>query len=91
MSSISTGRTALRSAQRVVVKIGTNALTNATGRFNRQHFDALGQDLLWAAQGRELLVVSSGAIALGSSGWACPRALVTSQASRRARRWGRAG
>ncbi|QDE88629.1 glutamate 5-kinase [Myxococcus xanthus] len=65
MSSISTGRTALRSARRVVVKIGTNALTNATGRFNRQHFDALGQDLLWAAQGRELLVVSSGAIALG--------------------------
>ncbi|ABF87554.1 glutamate 5-kinase [Myxococcus xanthus DK 1622] len=65
MSSISTGRTALRSARRVVVKIGTNALTNATGRFNRQHFDALGQDLLWAAQGRELVVVSSGAIALG--------------------------
>ncbi|NOK05680.1 MULTISPECIES: glutamate 5-kinase [unclassified Myxococcus] len=65
MSSIATGRTALRSARRVVVKIGTNALTNVTGRFNRQHFDALGQDLLWAAQGRELVVVSSGAIALG--------------------------
>lgn len=65
MSLIFTGRTALRSARRVVVKIGTNALTNATGRFNRQHFDALGQDLLWAAQGRELVVVSSGAIALG--------------------------
>ncbi len=65
MSSISTGRTALRTARRVVVKIGTNALTNATGRFNRTHFDALGQDLLWAAQDRELVVVSSGAIALG--------------------------
>ncbi len=49
----------------MVVKIGTNALTNATGRFNRHHFDALGRDLLWAAQGRELVVVSSGAIALG--------------------------
>ncbi len=65
MSSNSTGRTALRAARRVVVKIGTNALTNATGRFNHTHFDALGQDLLWAAQGRELVVVSSGAIALG--------------------------
>ncbi|WP_164007571.1 glutamate 5-kinase [Pyxidicoccus trucidator] len=65
MSSIPAGRTALRAARRVVVKIGTNALTNATGRFNRPHFDALGRDLLWAAQGRELVVVSSGAIALG--------------------------
>ncbi|NNC21474.1 glutamate 5-kinase [Corallococcus exiguus] len=58
-------RNALRGARRVVVKIGTNALTSATGRFNRAHFDALGQDLLWAAGGRELVVVSSGAIALG--------------------------
>jgi glutamate 5-kinase len=49
----------------VVVKIGTNALTNATGRFNRGHFEALSEDLLWAAEGRELVVVSSGAIALG--------------------------
>lgn len=49
----------------MVVKIGTNALTSATGRFNRAHFEALGNDLLWAAQGRELVVVSSGAIALG--------------------------
>ncbi|HZI12558.1 MAG TPA: glutamate 5-kinase [Myxococcus sp.] len=59
------GREPLRAARRVVVKIGTNALTSATGRFNRQHFDALGEDLLWAARGRELVVVSSGAIALG--------------------------
>jgi glutamate 5-kinase len=55
----------VRAARRVVVKIGTNALTSATGRFNRAHFEALGEDLLWAAQGRELVVVSSGAIALG--------------------------
>jgi glutamate 5-kinase len=59
------GRDALRAAKRVVVKIGTNALTHATGRFNRAHFEALGEDLLWAAEGRELVVVSSGAIALG--------------------------
>ncbi|WP_395808717.1 glutamate 5-kinase [Archangium minus] len=59
------GRDAVRAARRVVVKIGTNALTNATGRFNRAHFEALGEDLLWASQGRELVVVSSGAIALG--------------------------
>lgn len=59
------GREAVRAARRVVVKIGTNALTNATGRFNRAHFKALSDDLLWAAQDRELVVVSSGAIALG--------------------------
>ncbi|PTL83637.1 glutamate 5-kinase [Vitiosangium sp. GDMCC 1.1324] len=59
------GRDAVRAARRVVVKIGTNALTNATGRFNRAHFEALSEDLLWAAQGRDLVVVSSGAIALG--------------------------
>jgi glutamate 5-kinase len=55
----------MTTAKRVVVKIGTNALTNATGRFNRGHFEALSEDLLWAAEGRELVVVSSGAIALG--------------------------
>ncbi|MBJ6761069.1 glutamate 5-kinase [Myxococcaceae bacterium JPH2] len=66
------GRKALRGARRVVVKIGTNALTSTTGRFNREHFEALGHDLLWAAQGRELVVVSSGAIALGVERLALP-------------------
>ncbi|MFL5319341.1 MAG: glutamate 5-kinase [Myxococcaceae bacterium] len=58
-------RDILKNARRVVVKIGTGALTNATGRFNRDHFHALCADLLWAATDRELVVVSSGAIALG--------------------------
>src|SRR5689334_25037441 len=58
-------RESLTTARRVVVKIGTGALTQASGRFNRQHFEALAEDLLWTAEGRELVVVSSGAIALG--------------------------
>ncbi|MGQ0508610.1 MAG: glutamate 5-kinase [Myxococcaceae bacterium] len=58
-------RQALVSAKRVVVKLGTGALTSSTGRFNREHFESLAEDLLWAAQGRQLVVVSSGAIALG--------------------------
>jgi glutamate 5-kinase len=49
----------------VVVKIGTNALTNATGRFHRPHFERLAKELLDATRGRELVIVSSGAIALG--------------------------
>ena len=48
-----------------MVKIGTAALTNATGRFHREHFELLTAELLEAAKGRELVVVSSGAIALG--------------------------
>jgi glutamate 5-kinase len=59
------GRAALKGARRVVVKIGTNALTSATGRFHRPHFERLADELLAVASGRELVVVSSGAIALG--------------------------
>src|SRR5438552_325293 len=58
-------RQSLSRARRVVVKIGTGALTNATGRFHREHFDMLAAELLWASEKRELVVVSSGAIALG--------------------------
>lgn len=62
---MSSGRESLKAARRLVVKIGTNALTNATGRFNRAHFESLTSDLVAAARERELVVVSSGAIALG--------------------------
>ncbi len=61
----SPGRTALAKARRVVVKIGTNALTNATGRFHRPHFEKLARELLALAEDRQLIIVSSGAIALG--------------------------
>ncbi len=60
-----TGREALALAKRVVVKLGTNALTHATGKFHRPHFEKLAKELLGVAEGRELIVVSSGAIALG--------------------------
>ena len=60
-----TCREALAGARRVVVKLGTNALTHATGRFDRPHFEALAEDLAWAAQRTQLIVVSSGAVALG--------------------------
>jgi glutamate 5-kinase len=59
------GRAALARAHRVVVKIGTNALTNTTGRFHRPHFERLANELLHLAKTRELIIVSSGAIALG--------------------------
>jgi glutamate 5-kinase len=60
-----TGRDALQQAKRVVVKIGTNALTHATGKFHRPHFEKLAKELLALGESRELVIVSSGAIALG--------------------------
>ena len=58
-------RVLLQKAKRVVVKVGTNALTHATGRFHRAHFERLAAEMGLAAKGRELIIVSSGAIALG--------------------------
>ncbi len=58
-------RSRLASAKRVVVKIGTNALTNRSGRFDADHFARLAGILVDVAKHREVLVVSSGAIALG--------------------------
>ncbi|MFO0579334.1 MAG: glutamate 5-kinase [Polyangia bacterium] len=55
----------LRSARRVLVKIGTGVLTTAGGRFDRPRFESLCEELGRAAQSRELVVVSSGAVALG--------------------------
>ncbi len=61
----------LASARRVVVKIGTGVLTDARGRFDAIHFARLTADLAEVARDRELVVVSSGAIALGVErlGW----------------------
>ncbi len=55
----------LAKAKRVVVKVGTNALTQATGRFHRPHMERLAAELGLIAQTRELIIVSSGAIAFG--------------------------
>ncbi|MEQ8281256.1 MAG: glutamate 5-kinase [Parvibaculum sp.] len=57
----------LAEAQRVVVKIGSALLTDAeTGKLNRNWLQALVEDVArMRARGQEMLIVSSGAIALG--------------------------
>jgi glutamate 5-kinase len=57
----------LRDARRLVVKVGSALLVDAgTGRLNRAWLESLADDLARAAaRGRQLIVVSSGAIALG--------------------------
>ena len=61
------GAERLRSARRVVVKVGSALLVDAaTGRLNRGWLAALAEDLAGVRRGgQELVVVSSGAIALG--------------------------
>ncbi len=52
-------------AKRVVVKIGSAVLTDASGRFEPARFETLCKEIAVAAGNREIIVVSSGAIALG--------------------------
>ena len=58
-------RDRVATAQRVVVKIGTAVLTDEQGRFDPARHAALCGELAHAAQTRQVVVVSSGAIALG--------------------------
>ncbi len=57
----------LRDARRLIVKVGSALLVDArTGRLNRAWLESLADDLGEAAgRGQQLIVVSSGAIALG--------------------------
>ena len=48
-----------------MVKIGTGVLTGAASRFDRVRFDSLCEELYHATLDREVVVVSSGAVALG--------------------------
>ena len=57
----------ISSAKRIVVKIGSVLLVDGnTGTIHRTWLNSLGQDIAaWRARGQEVILVSSGAIALG--------------------------
>jgi glutamate 5-kinase len=59
-------RSQLSRAKRIVVKIGTGTLTDAEGRFDRDNCARLGAELAELARGRRVVLVSSGAVALGA-------------------------
>ena len=65
----------LQSVRRVVVKIGSSLLVDpARGRLRRAWLGGLAEDIAAAhARGREILIVSSGAIALGRRRLGAPR------------------
>ena len=57
----------IAAAKRIVVKIGSILLVDGdTGRLHRDWLESLGKDIAaWRARGQEIILVSSGAIALG--------------------------
>jgi glutamate 5-kinase len=59
-------RSHLARARRIVVKVGTGTLTDREGRFDRDNCARLGAELAELARGRALVIVSSGAVALGA-------------------------
>ncbi len=59
---------ALSDYQRLVIKVGSSLLVDAAGRLNREWLATLAQDVSALQQkGHEVLIVSSGAIAIGSA------------------------
>ncbi len=59
-------RPALARAKRLVVKVGTGTLTDGDGRFDRANCARLAGELAEVARGRRVVLVSSGAVALGA-------------------------
>ena len=59
---------ALSDFRRLVIKVGSSLLVDDTGQLNRAWLDKLADDVaLLCSEGHEILIVSSGAIAIGSS------------------------
>ena len=59
-------RSLLHRVKTLVVKVGTGTLTDASGRFDQANCDRLASELAEAARGRRVVLVTSGAIALGA-------------------------
>jgi glutamate 5-kinase len=78
-------REAVTAARRIVVKVGSSSLTTASGGLDTERVDALTDVLAaLASAGREIVLVSSGAIAAGLAPLGLPRRprdLATQQAA----------
>ena len=59
-------RSALPRVKRLVVKVGTGTLTDRAGKFDRANCDRLAAELAGLARTRRVVLVTSGAIALGA-------------------------
>lgn len=74
-------RSGLRSAERIVVKLGTASVVNSDGEFDYNTIDALVQQII--SSQKEYAIVSSGAIRLGNValGWEKSNDVVNKQAA----------
>ena len=66
-------RSKLARLKRLVVKVGTGTLTGAAGQFDRANCERLAAELAQAARSRRVVLVTSGAIALGAEKLRLPR------------------
>ena len=63
-------REALKNAKRIVIKVGTSTITYANGKRNFSQIDRLAREISdLQNQGKEMILVSSGAVAVGDDRW----------------------
>ena len=56
----------LKNAKRIVVKVGSSTITHANGKCDFARIDRLARELAdWQNKGKEMILVSSGAVAVG--------------------------
>ncbi len=56
----------LKNAKRIVVKVGSSTITHANGKCDFSRIDKLARELSdWQNQGKEMILVTSGAVAVG--------------------------
>lgn len=59
-------REALKKAKRIVIKVGTSTITYANGKRNFSQIDRLAREISdLQNQGKEMILVTSGAVAVG--------------------------
>lgn len=66
MTVFANGREALKNAKRIVVKVGSSTITYANGKRNFNQIDRLAREISdLQNQGKEMILVTSGAVAVG--------------------------
>ena len=66
MSGLSFDRATLKDANRIVIKVGSSTITYGNGKRNFSRIDRLAREIAdLANQGKEIILVSSGAVAVG--------------------------